>query len=86
MIRKTLIALTATVAVGAAVLTPTAASAWHHHHHGHGFHGWRGLASALRLLLRLLRLLLPVSLCRDPPRSAPHPGEHLRVLSRGCIG
>jgi hypothetical protein len=40
MIRKTLIALTATVAVGAAVLTPTAASAWHHHHH---FHGWRGV-------------------------------------------
>jgi hypothetical protein len=36
MIRKTLIALTATVAVGAAVLTPTAASAWHHHHHHHG--------------------------------------------------
>ena len=36
MIRKTLIALTATAAVGAAVLTPTAASAWHHHHHFHG--------------------------------------------------
>ena len=42
MIRKTLIALTATVAVGAAVLTPTAASAWHHHHHHH--HGLRNLA------------------------------------------
>ena len=41
MIRKTLLALTATVAVGAAVLTPTAASAWHHHHH---FHGFRGVA------------------------------------------
>jgi hypothetical protein len=41
MIRKTLLALTATVAVGAAVMTPTAASAWHH---GHGFYGWRGAA------------------------------------------
>ena len=44
MIRKTLIALTATAAVGAAVLTPTAASAWHHHHHGYGL---RGLAFGL---------------------------------------
>lgn len=41
MFRKTMLALTATVAVGAAVLVPTAASAWHHHHHG--FHGWRGV-------------------------------------------
>ena len=32
MIRKTLLALAATVAVGAALLTPTTASAWHHHH------------------------------------------------------
>jgi hypothetical protein len=44
MFRKALIALTATAAVGAAVLTPTAASAWHHHHHGHGL---RGLAFGL---------------------------------------
>jgi hypothetical protein len=43
MIRKTLLALTATVAVGAAVMAPTAASAWHLHH-GHGFYGWRGAA------------------------------------------
>jgi hypothetical protein len=43
MIRKTLLALTATIAVGAAVMAPTAASAWTHHHHGHGFHGWRGV-------------------------------------------
>lgn len=42
MIRKSLLALTATVAVGAAVLTPTAASAWHLHH-GPGFYGWRGV-------------------------------------------
>jgi hypothetical protein len=47
MIRKTLIALTATAAVGAAVLTPTAASAWHHHHNHHGLRSlaW-GLAVA----------------------------------------
>jgi len=41
MIRKSLLALAATVAVGAAMLTPTAASAaWHHHHH----HGLRAFA------------------------------------------
>jgi hypothetical protein len=34
MFRKTILALAATVAVGAAMLTPTTASAWHHHHHG----------------------------------------------------
>ena len=39
MFRKTMIALTATAAVGAAMLVPTAASAWHHHHHHH--HGLR---------------------------------------------
>jgi hypothetical protein len=36
MFRKTILALAATVAVGAAMLTPTTASAWHHHHHHHG--------------------------------------------------
>ena len=38
MFRKTLLALAATAAIGAAALTPTAASAgWHgHHHHWHG--------------------------------------------------
>jgi hypothetical protein len=41
MIRKTLLALTATVAVGAAMLAPTAASAWPKHHHH--FHGLRGV-------------------------------------------
>jgi hypothetical protein len=41
MIRKTMLALTATVAVAAAAMVPTAASAWHHHHHHHGFHGAR---------------------------------------------
>jgi hypothetical protein len=41
MFRKTLIALGATIALGAAALAPTAASAgggWHGHHH----HGWHG--------------------------------------------
>lgn len=42
MIRKTMLALAATAAVGVAALTPTTASAWTHHHH-HGFHGWRGV-------------------------------------------
>lgn len=41
MIRKTLLALAATVAVGAAVMTPTAASAWHFHGHGIYGYGWR---------------------------------------------
>jgi hypothetical protein len=36
MFRKTILALAATVAVGAAMLAPTTASAWHHHHHHHG--------------------------------------------------
>jgi len=42
MIRKSLLALAATVAVGAAALTPTTASAWHHHggHHGVRMFGW----------------------------------------------
>ena len=39
MFRKTILALAATVAVGAAMLTPTTASAWHHHHHHHGLRG-----------------------------------------------
>ena len=46
MIRKTMLALTATVAVGAAVLVPTAASAWHHNHY---FHGWRGVGLGLAI-------------------------------------
>jgi hypothetical protein len=41
MIRKSLLALAATVAVGAAVMTPTTASAWHYHNGG--FYGWRAL-------------------------------------------
>ena len=53
MIRKTMLALTATVAVGAAVLIPTAASAWHHHHDHHGLRGVRLAAS--RSLRRLSR-------------------------------
>lgn len=46
MIRKLTIALAATVALGAAALAPTAASAFpHHFHHGwhHGWHGGFGL-------------------------------------------
>jgi hypothetical protein len=41
MFRKTMLALAATVAVGAAVMTPTAASAWHFHGHGFYGYGWR---------------------------------------------
>jgi len=48
MIRKTLLALTAIAALGAAVTAPTTASAWHkpwhkpwkHHHHNHGWGVW----------------------------------------------
>jgi hypothetical protein len=39
MIRKLVIALGATVVLGAAALTPTTASAWSHGH-WHGHHGW----------------------------------------------
>ncbi len=49
MFRKTLIALGATVALGAAALAPTAASAgggWHGHHHHHGWHGGWGFGFA----------------------------------------
>ena len=47
MLRKTLLALTASVAVGAAALAPTSASAWGFHGgggwHGGGWHGgWHG--------------------------------------------
>jgi hypothetical protein len=38
MIRKTILALTATAAIGAAALAPTAASAWHFGHYGHFGH------------------------------------------------
>lgn len=41
MFRKVALALGATAIIGAAALTPTTASAWHHHHHGHHGH-WRG--------------------------------------------
>ena len=44
MIRKTILAIAATVTLGAAALAPTSASAWggKHwgHHHGHWGHGW----------------------------------------------
>jgi hypothetical protein len=39
MFRKIVLALSATAALGAAALAPTAASAWGH---GHGGHHWRG--------------------------------------------
>ncbi len=45
MFRKLILALSAVAAIGAASLTPTAASAhgWHGHWHGHGHgHFWRG--------------------------------------------
>lgn len=44
MFRKLVLALSATVALGAAALAPTAASAWGHGHGGgfHGGHHWRG--------------------------------------------
>ena len=35
MFRKIALVLGATAVIGAAALTPTTASAWHHHHHGH---------------------------------------------------
>ena len=41
MFRKTTLALTAVLALGAAALVPTAASA-KHFGHGFGFHGFRG--------------------------------------------
>ena len=43
MFRKIVLALSATAALGAAALSPTAASAWGHGHHGGHFgHHWRG--------------------------------------------
>jgi hypothetical protein len=41
MFRKIALALGATAVIGAAALTPTTASAWHHGHHGYHGH-WRG--------------------------------------------
>ena len=40
MFRKTMFALTATVALGAAALAPTSASAWGFHSGGWGHGGW----------------------------------------------
>jgi hypothetical protein len=45
MLRKTLFALAATAALGAAALVPTAASA--HGYHGHGHFGFRGFGIAV---------------------------------------
>jgi hypothetical protein len=46
MFRKTILAVAATLALGVAALTPTAASAKHFgghgFHGGHGFKGWHG--------------------------------------------
>jgi hypothetical protein len=42
MFRKTIFALTATAAIGAAALAPTTASAGGGGHHGGGFHGFHG--------------------------------------------
>jgi len=41
MFRKLILALGATAVLGAAALSPTAASAWGHGH-WHGHHGWYG--------------------------------------------
>jgi hypothetical protein len=47
MFRKTIMALTAVAAVGAAVAAPTTADAgWRHHHRGFGFYGPALLGSA----------------------------------------
>jgi hypothetical protein len=42
MFRKLILALSATAVIGAAALSPTAASAhgWHHWHHGHYWGGF----------------------------------------------
>jgi hypothetical protein len=43
MFRKTILAISAAAALGAAALAPTSASAWGFHPYGHGFsHGWYG--------------------------------------------
>ena len=81
MVRKTLFALTAAVALGAAALAPTSASAWGSHGGwGHGGWGqWRmGPAlrrPALRVLWRRLRRLLAQSVGRDPLWSGSAAGE-----------
>ena len=52
MIRKSILALTAVAALGAAALAPTSASAWgfkgggFHHHHGWGWGGGYGFVAA----------------------------------------
>ncbi len=49
MIRKLILALGATAALGAAALAPTTASAWHGHHGHHGhWHGGSASASTAR--------------------------------------
>ena len=86
MIRKSILALTAIAALGAAALAPTSASAWgfkggwgggwgHHHFHGgyggYGFYGARYVDVGAGLLLRE---------ARQPLRQrAPDPG--LRVIA-----
>lgn len=40
MLRKTILALAACAALGAAALAPTSASAWHGGWHGGWHHGW----------------------------------------------
>ena len=44
MLKKTILALAAGAALGAAALAPTSAAAapWHHHHHHHGWWGFYG--------------------------------------------
>jgi len=42
MLRKSILALAATAAIGTAALTPTSASAWGFHPWHGGFFGWHG--------------------------------------------
>jgi hypothetical protein len=50
MFRKTILAVAATAAIGAAALTPTAASAWGWHGGWHGWHGGFFAGPAIRIV------------------------------------
>ena len=82
MFRKLTLALGATVAIGAAALIPTSASAHMHGGHGHGhFHGgygWRVgiIAPTTYHRFRLLRHQATRQYARWPAR-APHHGLRL---------
>ena len=85
MFRKIALALGATAVIGAAALTPTTASAWHHGHHGHHGHWHGGFGLGVGIVapatIYRFRLLRREEGRQHPARPASSPRHGLRLTT-----